>query len=102
MPSRCACSNHGAGFEGETGCNQTRSSPVLELAEEEGYTSIAFPAMGLGAGKLHPEVSAAAMLQPMLEMLPESSTIHEIRFCFLDESIKETFHQTLLEVFSSH
>jgi len=75
---------------------------VLELAEEEGYTSIAFPAMGLGAGKLHPEVSAAAMLQPMLEMLPESSTIHEIRFCFLDESIKETFHQTLLEVFSSH
>jgi len=74
---------------------------VLETAEEKGWESISFPAMGVGTGRLHPEISAAAMLQPMLDVLPESDVIRDIRLCFIDESLKETFHQTLLRVFSS-
>lgn len=74
---------------------------VLEVAEENKLQKIAFPAIGLGIGGLNPEVSAKAMFLPMLELLPDSTVIEEVRFCFMDEEIRRKFRGVLLDVFSS-
>ncbi len=74
---------------------------VLEEAEKTKASTVAFPAMGLGVGRLNPQTSAAAMFRPMLEILPDSEVIKEIRLCFLDEDIREIFHDALLDIFSS-
>ena len=74
---------------------------VLEIAGEKKLKSIAFPAVGVGIGGLNPEVSAKAMFRPMLELLPDSSVIEEIRVCFLDEEMRSKFRDVLLGIFSS-
>src|SRR5262245_53303642 len=69
---------------------------TLILAEKHRLTSLAFPALGSGAGGVPPEKSASAILTTMLAHLKSgTSSIQKIQFVVYQDEAYKAFEATL-------
>lgn len=68
-------------------CYQT----ALELAEEHGLKSIAFPAISTGVYGYPAEEAAKVAWQAIQDILPKLKLVKEIRMVFFDERAKRTW-----------
>lgn len=68
---------------------------VLELADKEGVTSIAFPALSTGAFRYPKEDAADIALKAVMDQVGELSNIRYIRFVLFDQS-NLTIHEQAL------
>ena len=71
---------------------------ALELAEEHGLVSVAFPAISTGAFGYPPEEAAEVALETVIERTDELETVETIRFVLFDEQALETHRQKLNEL----
>ncbi|HEV8289962.1 MAG TPA: macro domain-containing protein [Candidatus Norongarragalinales archaeon] len=73
---------------------------ALRTATQLGVSSISFPAMGAGAGKVPLEEAARVMVQSIRFYLDKNptSTVKEIRLVALDESVLKAFDEALLQL----
>ncbi len=74
--------------------NATRAS--LELADRQGFKSIAMPGMGTGVGRLPKDVSARAMLEEILSFKP--TCIERVLLVDLDEEMVKEWEKALKEL----
>lgn len=70
---------------------------ALQLAEDEGIESIAFPALSTGAFGYPLEEAAEVAMRTVIETAKELNTVKLIRFCLFGEEA-ERVHQQKLEV----
>jgi len=73
---------------------------ALTLAEEKGFHSVAFPALGTGVGGVSVFVCAAAMVDEAINLLIDSERIRQVTFALLDEEGRSAFHHAFLTRFS--
>ena len=78
------------------------AAAVVNVAEEKGLGSVAFPAIGTGVGGLSSHMCARAMLDETLEFLQESQNLRQVVFALFDGSTYKAFQQRLSEMFSAH
>lgn len=71
---------------------------ALELAEQNGLSSIAFPAISAGAFGYPLEAAARVAVKTILEELPELSSVRHIRFVLFGEPDRKVFDQVLAEL----
>lgn len=71
----------------------TRNS--LKLAEENGISSMAFPAIGTGVGGFPVKECAEIMIGEAMEFLQTSKHLQKVLFVLFDEMTAETFRSTL-------
>jgi len=71
----------------------TKSS--LELAEKNGISSLAFPALGTGVGGFPIKECAEIMIGEGIEFLQTSQHLEKVLFVLFDEVAAETFQSTL-------
>lgn len=72
--------------------NATRNS--LLRAEEKGFKTIAFPAIGTGVAGFPMEECANVMISEMLEHLKSRSSLEKIYFVLYDDAALKTFEET--------
>lgn len=72
--------------------NTTRSS--LLRAEEKGFKTIAFPAIGTGVAGFPMEECATVMVSEVLEHLKSRSSLEKIYFVLYDDAALKTFEET--------
>jgi O-acetyl-ADP-ribose deacetylase len=72
--------------------NATRNS--LLRAEEKGFKTIAFPAIGTGIAGFPMEECASAMISEVLEHLKSRSSLEKIYFVLYDDAALKTFEET--------
>lgn len=77
----------------------TRSS--LELAENRGLSSIAFPAIGTGVGGLEIHLCAKIMINEALDFLLKSKKLKDVRFVLFDNGSLTAFEESLRNIFSA-
>ncbi|MCU0611190.1 MAG: macro domain-containing protein [Candidatus Eisenbacteria bacterium] len=75
-------------------------SKVLEAAEGARATSIAMPPLGVGNAAPPPEVVAAEMFGPMIEVLPEARSVRDVRICLPDEEQMQQYKDVLMGFFA--
>jgi O-acetyl-ADP-ribose deacetylase (regulator of RNase III) len=73
----------------------------LSLAEENEWTSVAFPAIGCGVGGLSAHRCARAMLGEVVEFLQESEFLRKVVFVLFDDGTYRIFQERLAEIFSA-
>jgi O-acetyl-ADP-ribose deacetylase (regulator of RNase III) len=78
----------------------TRSS--LALAEQQGLSSLSFPALGTGVGGFSLHHCASLMIGTTIDFLLQAKRIREVRFVLYDADAKEIFEQELKRRFSAH
>lgn len=71
---------------------------ALELAEEEGLTSVAFPALSTGAFGYPLREAARAALDEVLGALPELESVRRIRFALFGEDALRAHEEVLEEL----
>ncbi|HKT12223.1 MAG TPA: macro domain-containing protein [Terriglobia bacterium] len=71
--------------------NATRNS--LLRAEEKGFKTIAFPAIGTGVAGLPMETCANVMVSEVLEHLKSRSSLEKISFVLYDDAALKTFEE---------
>ncbi len=71
----------------------TKSS--LELAEKNGISSLAFPALGTGVGGFPIKECAEIMIGEGIKFLQRSDHLEKVLFVLFDEVAAETFQSTL-------
>lgn len=59
---------------------------ALELAEEEGLSSVAFPAISTGAFGYPMEAAARVALEAIADVAPRLSSVKHVRFVLFDEA----------------
>jgi O-acetyl-ADP-ribose deacetylase (regulator of RNase III) len=69
---------------------------ALELAEQNGLGSIAFPAISTGAFGYPLEAATQVAFKTVLEMLPQLSSVKHIRFVLFQEADVRV-HEEVLE-----
>ena len=79
---------------------RTASQNSLNLAEEQGFHSLAFPAVATGAGGFSPHLCAHIMLEEAIEFLTKAQTVRQILFVLLDEKMYDIFKKELAAIFS--
>lgn len=72
--------------------NATRNS--LLRAEEKGFKTIAFPAIGTGVAGFPMEECANVMISELLEHLKSRSSLEKIYFVLYDDAALKTFEET--------
>ncbi len=72
--------------------NSTRSS--LLRAEEKGFKTIAFPAIGTGIAGFPMEECAEVMISVVLEHLKSRTSLEKIYFVLYDDAALKTFEET--------
>ena len=72
--------------------NSTRSS--LLRAEEKGFKTIAFPAIGTGTAGFPMEECANVMISELLEHLKSRTSLEKIYFVLFDDAALKTFEET--------
>jgi O-acetyl-ADP-ribose deacetylase (regulator of RNase III) len=70
----------------------------LMRADEEGASSVSFPALGTGVGGLPFEAAAKAMLVTVIEYLRGPTDLTLVRFVLFDEQVASTFRNALSEM----
>jgi O-acetyl-ADP-ribose deacetylase (regulator of RNase III) len=78
----------------------TRSS--LTLAEQQGLSSLSFPALGTGVGGFSLHHCASLMIGAAIEFLQQAKKLREVRFVLYDAEAKEIFEQELKHRFTAH
>lgn len=78
----------------------TRSS--LVLAEKEGLTSVAFPALGTGVGGFSLYHCASLMIGEVLDFMVRAAKLREARFVLFDAEACEIFEKELKSRFTVH
>jgi O-acetyl-ADP-ribose deacetylase (regulator of RNase III) len=73
----------------------TKSS--LELADDLGLSSVAFPAIGTGVGGLSISECATAMLNAVKEFSRDALSVEEVHFVLFSEEDTEKFERALEE-----
>ena len=71
----------------------TQSS--LVLAEQQGLSSISFPALGTGVGGFSMHHCASLMIATAIDFLLKAEKLREVRFVLFDAEAKEIFEQEL-------
>jgi O-acetyl-ADP-ribose deacetylase len=80
--------------DGEKIATTTRS--VLALANKHRLSSLAFPAMGTGVGRVPPPVSADAMLDAVVAHLKAgNTTVKRVVFVIFQDDVHKAFSETL-------
>lgn len=81
---------------GRTTTDSLRSSMRNSLfrAEEKGFKTIAFPAIGTGIAGFPMEECASIMISEVLEHLKSHSSLEKIYFVLYDDSALKTFEET--------
>lgn len=81
---------------GKTTAENLRSSTRNSLlrAEEKGFKTIAFPAIGTGIAGFPMEECAKVMISELLEHLKSRSSLEKIYFVLFDEAALKTFEET--------
>jgi len=74
----------------------------LNVAEEEGLTSIALPAFGTGVGGFSLFHCASLMIETAIEFLIKAVKVREIRFVLFDDEAREIFEKELKNRFTAH
>jgi O-acetyl-ADP-ribose deacetylase (regulator of RNase III) len=69
---------------------------ALDLAEQNGIESVAFPAISTGVFGYPPAEAAAVALRTVLEYAPKLKTVRRIRFVLFDDA-SLALHETALE-----
>jgi O-acetyl-ADP-ribose deacetylase (regulator of RNase III) len=77
----------------------TRGS--LWLAEQEGLTSISFPALGTGVGGFSIFSCASVMLGVAIEFMIGASALREVRFVLFDKDARDAFENELKKRFTA-
>lgn len=72
---------------------------ALELAEKEGFKSIAFPGMGTGVGKVPKDVSARVMIEEIMRF--PSKNIEKVLLIDLDEDMVKEWNKALKDISST-
>lgn len=68
---------------------------ALQLAEERGLTSIAFPAISSGAFGYPVEEAAEVAMQTVVKAAPELQNATRVRFCLFSETDERVYAQQL-------
>jgi O-acetyl-ADP-ribose deacetylase len=72
---------------------------ALRIADEEGMTSIAFPALGTGVGGLEIDECAKMMVLATAEYLRQPDAgLRQVVFVLRDENIRQTFEDMIKQV----
>jgi O-acetyl-ADP-ribose deacetylase len=71
---------------------------ALELAEEDGLSSVAFPAISTGAFGFPLEPALRIALETVLDTIPELNTVRRIRFVLYDDADEEVCAVLLAEL----
>ncbi len=81
---------------GKTTAENLRSATRNSLlrAEEKGFKTIAFPAIGTGIAGFPMEECANVMISELLEHLKSRSSLEKIYFVLFDEAALNTFEET--------
>jgi len=74
---------------------------AIHVAEREGLSSVAFPAISAGAFGVPLETVARAMLSAAVEHLRKGSRLGLVVFCLFDAEALAAFGRVLAEVFAS-
>jgi len=83
--------------DGEKIATTTRS--VLALADKHRLSSLAFPALGTGVGRMAPAVSADAMLHAVVAHLKAgTTTIKRVVFVIFQDDVHKAFSDTLKQL----
>ena len=81
---------------------------ALQLADDHGLVSIAFPALGTGVGGLEIDACAAAMVQAVHEHLKRGSSLRRIVFVVRGADLvsqlprAEVFRREIAKAFGEH
>jgi O-acetyl-ADP-ribose deacetylase (regulator of RNase III) len=78
----------------------TRSS--LTIAEQQGLSSLSFPALGTGVGGFSLHHCASLMIGATIDFLLNAKKLREVRFVLYDAGAKEIFEQELKHRFTAH
>jgi O-acetyl-ADP-ribose deacetylase (regulator of RNase III) len=78
----------------------TRSS--LAVAEKEGLTSIALPALGTGVGGFSLYHCASLMIGEVIDSMIGAANLREVRFVLFDAEACEIFEKELKSRFTAH
>ncbi len=78
----------------------TRSS--LVVAEQEGLTSIALPALGTGVGGFSLYHCASLMIAEVIDFMIGATRLREVRFVLFDAEACEIFENELKARFTAH
>jgi O-acetyl-ADP-ribose deacetylase (regulator of RNase III) len=89
----------GEGDEDEKLRNATLNS--LRLADDEGISSIAFPAISTGIFGYPIERCSKIMLTALHQFCFGETAIREVRFCLFDEAALETFRKSATDLLTS-
>jgi O-acetyl-ADP-ribose deacetylase (regulator of RNase III) len=68
---------------------------ALRLADEQGITSIAFPAISTGAFGYPAEEAARVCAETVKQVLPQLKRVGLIRFVLFDDSARKVLQQAL-------
>src|SRR5258706_7390930 len=93
-PGRLTCRGvlHAVGAWNEVSCIARATQRALLLAEENGFRSIALPAVGNGMGRVGLEACADAMASALVRHVAlGSSRLSEVRFVLCDPRSLESF-----------
>lgn len=71
---------------------------ALELADQEGLSSVAFPAISTGAFGFPVEPAARIALETVLDAVPELEAVGRIRFVLYDRSALDVHGRVLAEL----
>lgn len=67
----------------------------LQVADELGLRSIAFPAFGTGVGGFPPEQAAEAMVEAVVRFAGQPSSLRRVSFVLFSEDVEQPFAQRL-------
>ncbi len=74
----------------------------LAVAEQEGCTSISFPALGTGVGGFSLYHCASLMIGVAIDFMTTAGRLREVRFVLFDEEAKDIFEKELNHRFTAH
>lgn len=93
LPYKAVLHAAAMGQDLQTNRNRVKTTTLntLKLADKEGLSSIAFPALGTGVGGLAPKECALAMLEAVDESSSSLENIRQIEFVLFDGAMLEIF-----------
>lgn len=80
---------YSGGRQGEAGILASCYRASIQLADDHGVTSLAFPAISTGAYGYPVHEAASVAVKAVLEALPSASHVHLVRFVLFDRTTRE-------------
>lgn len=71
---------------------------ALVIAEENGFKSIAFPAISTGAFGVPPEIAADAMIEATVDFLRRAKSVSLVIFCLFENRVYKAYEEKLKEL----